>query len=438
MAQRFVTTKTAFLYEGSTGSQRRTVLIFGDEVATSGPAQHGRVRAATRGVDGWIQADHLGEQRPLEMYFIDVGQGDSTFIVTPGGKTILIDGGADRRALGFLSWKYRLDDPGNRVSVDLLVLSHADSDHLNGLTPIVAHPQIDVRRIVHSGIATFADNAMATKLGDTTHIGGDTYLVTRHSSLAELPERTLSEEFSAWRDAIAAKECGYRAVDSESGCIDLGDPSVTLEVLGPRLSAPPGVPHRCYPYFGSESPTINGHSVVLKLTYGDVSALFPGDINGKGASHLLKDEDLRVRLAAHVLKAPHHGSHDFVPDFLRAVRPQITVISSGGEPDYGHPRASFVGAIGRNSRCDDALVFSTAIARNFTEVSERPPADEAVPAGADPKTIHPHDTRLHRLLFKRRLHGMINIRSDGTQLYAARRVAASYCWEAYGPLVAAT
>ena len=63
------------------------------------------------------------------MYFIDVGTGDSAIVVTPGRKKILIDGGLNKRALGFLAWKYRLDKPNNLV-IDLLVLTHADDDHI--------------------------------------------------------------------------------------------------------------------------------------------------------------------------------------------------------------------------------------------------------------------------------------------------------------------
>ena len=52
------------------------------------------------------------------MYFLDVGQGDAAFIVTPNNTKILVDGGLKRQALGFLIWKYRLDQPGNTVTID--------------------------------------------------------------------------------------------------------------------------------------------------------------------------------------------------------------------------------------------------------------------------------------------------------------------------------
>ena len=60
------------------------------------------------------------------MYFLDVGQGDAAFVVTPNNTKILVDGGLRDRALGFLIWKYRLDLPNTAVTIDHLFLSHAD------------------------------------------------------------------------------------------------------------------------------------------------------------------------------------------------------------------------------------------------------------------------------------------------------------------------
>src|SRR6188508_344529 len=103
MPAKFVTTKTAPLYEDSANDARSMILIYGDEVTATGNAVNNRVPVNFRGRDGFIAAASLGNSTALEMYFIDVGQGDSTFIVTPGRKKVLIDGGVNRRALGFLA-----------------------------------------------------------------------------------------------------------------------------------------------------------------------------------------------------------------------------------------------------------------------------------------------------------------------------------------------
>lgn len=91
MDQRFVDSKTAFLHKAATG--RSAVLVYGDEVTTDArPAAAGctEKRAVARAES---TSSASGPRRSLEIYFIiDVGQGDSTFVVTPGGKTILVGG----------------------------------------------------------------------------------------------------------------------------------------------------------------------------------------------------------------------------------------------------------------------------------------------------------------------------------------------------------
>jgi hypothetical protein len=432
MGARFITQEKSELYEASTGERRTMVLIFGDEVQTTGSPTYKRVPVEFRGRPGFVQEKHLGQKPALELYFIDVGQGDSAFIVTPGRRKILIDGGVNRRALGFLAWKYRLDRPGPVVDIDLMVLSHADKDHLNGLAPIVGHPRINVRRVIHSGVATFQPGAFDNDLGnlDPTR----TYLLSRHNSLGDLARQPLSDSFAAWRTALVGKGVPYAAVDAKSGAVDVGDPEVTLEVLGPCLDVLGGQP--VLRWFGGASRTINGHSVVLRLTYGKVSALLPGDVNIEGARRLLAEPGVAARLDAHVFKAPHHGSREFHPPFLKAVRPQISVISSGNEQNYGHPSAMFIGAVGMASRSASPLVFATEIAAAFVEEKEKvdPNADTSL---ANENFATPEANAKARWVFKRRLHGMINVRTDGQVMYAARRVASAWWWESYGPVTPA-
>lgn len=429
MKTRFINRRTSRLYENSTGRQWHMVLIFGDEVQTSGPAVDGRIKAEFRNRHGFIDEDHLSTQAALEIYFIDVGQGDSTFVVTPERKKVLIDGGQNRRALGFLAWKYRLDKDGPPIDIDLIVLSHADGDHLDGLIPIIQHPKIRVHRIVHSGIATYQSGAFATSLGDLDPT--ETYLTTLHDSLEALAGQNLSDSFDSWRQAIVDEGASYNAVDITSGSIDLGDSEITIDVLGPRLEVQNG--NSVCRWFKKPDLTINGHSVILRMNYKDVSALFTGDLNTEGAEYLLEDPALALKMDTHIFKAPHHGSHKFHMPLFEAIRPQVTVISSGDLPDHGHPRAVFIGAVGLASRSTNPLVFSTEIAATFLESSDSAEPDE----GLCLEELDVHETEsnaIARRLFKRRLHGMINIRTDGKQLYAARRVASGYWWESYGPI----
>jgi hypothetical protein len=121
----------------ATGERDSYVLTFGDKVQTrQGQAPSGSDfrRVEYRGrVGEWKppKADDLSAKRSLEMYFLDVGQGDAAFVVTPSNTKLLVDGGLNTSALGFLIWKYRLDIPGNQVTIDHLFLSHPDKEHLD-------------------------------------------------------------------------------------------------------------------------------------------------------------------------------------------------------------------------------------------------------------------------------------------------------------------
>ena len=417
-------TKNSRLYQSASGSRTITIMIYGEEVETLGLEQNDRSKVRFRGNTGWVNKQDLGNEPVLEIYFIDVGQGDSTFLVTPARKKILVDGGTGNRAFRFLSWKYRLDqlNETSPIVIDLLVLTHADEDHIGGLIDVISSPKIKVKKIIHSGLAVYKNGVFDERLGNLKKHHGKQFITNSHNAIEELNDSSLSGNFLRWKKAVLEDQnIQYRAVDSGLGNINIDDPDIIVEVLGPKINILESTNTKLFEWFGDHSHTINGHSVVLRITYNNVKILLSGDINREGGKHLCQNEDLRNRMDAHVLKAPHHGSHEFHRPFLEAVNPQVSVISSGDDLDHGHPRAVFLGAIGNTSR-KDGLVFSTEIAANFVEV------DEGLDGINRPEINQPTP----RDLFKRRLHGMINVRTDGEEIYAARRVAASYMWEYYG------
>lgn len=434
MVIKYTNDKTTTIYKTHNGKSYDNILIYGDEVELIGSEKNGRIPIKFRNRKGWINKNELSSNSCLEIYFIDVGQGDSTFIVTPKRKKILIDGGITDRAFRFLAWKYRLEDvkTSNPIVIDLLVLSHADSDHINGLIPVISNSKIKIKKIVHNGLAIYNKGSYDEKLGNIKIHEGNKYIETHHDSLNELDDSKLTRTFKKWKNEIINDgETAYNAVDSTSENLDIGDPSIKLEILGPKIDRLSSINKKYYRWFGDHGHTINGHSVILLLTYKEVQFLFSGDINIDGSKHILEDKEIRKRLNAHVLKSPHHGSHEFHLPFLKSINPQISVISSGDDVDHGHPRASFLGAIGSVSR-NQPLIFSTEIGGNFIEMDEK--LEKINLTKEEKKKMSPTTLRKLRLLFKRRLHGMINVRTDGNHIFAARRVASSYMWESYGPI----
>ena len=109
---------------------------------------------------------------------------------------------------------------------------------------------------------------------------------------------------------------------------------------------------------------------------------------------------------------------------------------SGDSPDHGHPRAQFLGGIGLAGRSKKPLLFSTEIAATFVDAGDKAIVDtDSVPNDLSDIDFSKANANVdaHRL-FKKSLPGIINIRTDGKHIYAARRVQAGYQWESHGPI----
>ena len=439
MAIRFSDRKTQrfYFHDADQNKDRSYVLIYGDEVDTSSGSNHmgaGHTPVTYRGrkgalknykIDGTQQAA-LSKTRALETYFLDVGQGDAAFVVTPNNTKILIDGGLSRSTAEFLIWKYRLDED-NTLTINHLFLSHADADHVAGLIPILNHPKITVEHVWHNGIGLY-DSGHNEALGTVTN----GHLITTHDTVANLAGEDLTHTFTKWIDAITMQGASYHALDQSMGDVDVGDPAIRMEIIGPLKE-----PNGSFKWLKGKSHTINGHSLMLRLHHGHARFLFSGDSNVEGGEHHLEHPGAALKLDSHVFKTPHHGSHEYHFPFLQAVRPLISVVSSGDSPDHGHPRASFLGAIGAAGRiAGDHLLFSTEIAATFSETGDAPVDEPAPDADADPDLMYSSsalNSQAHAR-FKKKLSGIINVRSDSKSLYAARRVTASYQWESYDPI----
>jgi len=221
----------------------------------------------------------------LEVTFLDVGQGDAIFVRSPAGRTCLIDGGGKPNEIG--------DSVGEQVVVpflqnlglgklDMVILTHPHDDHMKGLFTVLEEMQAD--RLV------FAQNFL------------------KGPELEPLLN-------------LASKSQVSLIPVSKGQEITL-DQGVKLMVLSPaKQSIPP------------EEDEGNNNSLVIKLTYQDVSFLLTGDGEMACLSSLLDYRDLDSQ----VLKLPHHGSKTgFLPDFYEQAAPKAVVICVG-KNSFGHP-----------------------------------------------------------------------------------------------------
>jgi competence protein ComEC len=230
----------------------------------------------------------------LEVTVIDVGQGDSIFVVSPKGSTLLIDGGG--AFLGFRGNEEHLGaDPGEEAvsaylwsrgfqRIDTVALTHAHQDHIGGLTAVLQNFRVSRLWL---GLDTSAPAFLHLKqVATSLHV--------------PIEQERRGQSFS-WD-------------------------GVQVDFLWPEPSA-----HEI------SATAKNNDSLVVRLRYRDRTILLPGDAEKQVEYTMLAENDSRL-LHADVLKVGHHGSkNSTTPQFLDAVNPRISVISAGEDNPYGHP-----------------------------------------------------------------------------------------------------
>ncbi|TXD35687.1 DNA internalization-related competence protein ComEC/Rec2 [Lujinxingia vulgaris] len=231
-------------------------------------------------VPGSLSVTLRGDEAPLKVHMIDVGQGDATLLELPDGTTMLIDAG------GSLSGQ----DPGLRKvapylrklgirRLDVLLLTHADLDHYGGLDALLRPfaPRVFLARNNPAHARTYQTALTAKALG---------------AHVPRLPER------------------------------------LVLSAAGARLTllTPPDT-----------LPSENDRSIVVIVEYGQVAIALTGDLEEAGERWLLTQAH-HLPTPAAVYKAGHHGSRtSSSPELLNYLQPTIALVSAGRPSPFGHP-----------------------------------------------------------------------------------------------------
>lgn len=324
----------------------------------------------------------------MKVFFVDVGQGDGAIIESPTGN-LLIDGGPSKKFHAFLRHLYKPTIKiGKKIHFHAVVMSHPDMDHFRGLTSVLNDSDFTFGTVFHNGIIRYDKRKPghpAFDLGRVrTDSNGQDILTETFSTLNQADTlvaggKLMSTFRDFWKAVRKAKDenrlQGARRITSRDavlpGFTSSDFDKLHIKVLGPVPTKDSGAfeyvtfpdPHDHPKTTSSSSHTRNGHSLVLKLTYGDHSFLFGGDLNIPAQNHLIKAHGNPNPFQVDVAKACHHGSSDFKIDFLKKVNPQVNVFSSGDNKSFDHPMADAVGALGRYTRGTLPLLFSTELAR---------------------------------------------------------------------------
>lgn len=239
------------------------------------------------------------------IHIIDVGQGDAAFIEN-GDHDILIDAGPGDSADELLEY---LDDLGV-YEIEYAFFSHPHEDHIGGADDVISHYKIE------------------------NVVMPDYY-----------------EETACYRSLMQGID--YEGCDLVYTCAGdkfvIGDITVEIYSPGPRY----------------KPEDANGVSLIMKVSYGEIDALFTGDAE-------IKNEDFALRnygdkLDCEILKVGHHGSSTSTSEeFLYAVSPEVALISVGEGNSYGHPHIetlalfnSYLDELHRTDREGDIVIGMT-------------------------------------------------------------------------------
>ncbi len=270
----------------------------------------------------WLRSRPPKPSGELQVHVLDVGpiEGDSILIISPAGKSVLIDAGDAGKGKVVLDAlkRYKVE------RLDYFIATHPHPDHIGAADEVLSG--IKVANVIDNGVdlSTPAPAAPAKpKKGKA--------VAPPPPPPKKSKTKGVNNFFDEYRDALKQNGAQYEKA-APGKKYDLGGGAI-LTVLAPSE-----------PFFTKDQMKtggndINANSIVLRLDYGDFSMLFMGDAEAQTEERLFGKSDLDLK--TNVIKIGHHGSkYATSENFVKRVQPEAAIISDGAWNRYGHPGQS--------------------------------------------------------------------------------------------------
>ncbi|MDD5738451.1 MAG: MBL fold metallo-hydrolase [Candidatus Pacebacteria bacterium] len=252
----------------------------------------------------------------LKVVVFDIGQGDSIFIETSQKHQILIDGGPSSKVVEKLGQEMPFWDK----TIDLVILTHPDYDHLRGLLDVLDNYQ--VKNILWTG-----------ELGE-------------------------GKTFESWQEKIQKEGANIFLAKAPAKIIAgfASTPNLVRGQVEIDILYPMELPKQ-------DSKNNNDSSIVIRMVFGQTAFMFTGDANREAEQAVIVNNE---NIESNVLKVSHHGSKSATSkEFLANVGPEVAVISVGANNSYGHPHqevlsnlAEFGIKVKRTDKMGDITILS--------------------------------------------------------------------------------
>jgi len=350
-----------------------------------------------------IKRSHTSDQRPLEIIFVDVGQGDGAVLITPernqNERIMVIDAGKGDHMGTFLDKRF---GAYRGFKFHAAIITHPDNDHYLGFQKIF-DKKVKFKRLYHNGLAERPVSGKWAKVGGThkdsvSNIKYVKNLIEDDAAMRatfaapvkvgrfEYPNTIRTAIDHDLVDSFEMLSRSHGSLEQEKSWVPGFAPSngrdYTIEVVGPIVEPDPATGSARLRKIGDYGKTKNGHSVLLRLSYHNFTVLFGGDLNFPAEKFLLtgltgmktwprtvaEREEMIARatplLRSDIMKTCHHGSSDVTDEFLEVVNPAAFVISSGDQEGHVHPRPDLLGRLGKFGRGSSPVLLSTELQRS--------------------------------------------------------------------------